>query len=273
MYDKNRFVVCVLVNGRIVRESPEGIVAIPLGTEYSIRLRNKNPRRAVAVVTIDGENVSSGGFVVSPNSFIDIERSADVQKRFLFVSACSEAAADFGKDGPNVPKGKIEVKFYFEKERYPQIFQLPRPAPKHPDTWYEVSNGWNNQPIRRRITDGGGGGTHQCNYMSKAGGQSHIQADNLLGMSLMDQSVGLSEQGVTVEGGYSSQQFYETHVDLESYPIATIVIQMVGDDKKARLTREVQKFAAEIQERERKLRDLDDLKRRVADMERELKGK
>ena len=126
MVYSNHFVMCVLVNGNVQKELANGQVSLPFGTEYSLRFRNKNSRRAVVKIYIDGENVSGGGYVVNANDHIDIKRHHDKDRSFKFVSLDSPDAQDFGKDGPNPDKvkGTIEARFYLEKER-PQYVPLP----------------------------------------------------------------------------------------------------------------------------------------------------
>ena len=55
MVYSNKFVMCVLVNGKPVEELANGEVQIPFNTEYVLRFRNKNDRRAVVKFWIDGE--------------------------------------------------------------------------------------------------------------------------------------------------------------------------------------------------------------------------
>jgi len=61
MVYSNKFVMCVLHHGHPLKELANGMVSLPFGAEYALRLRNKNNRRAVVKLFIDGENVSGGG--------------------------------------------------------------------------------------------------------------------------------------------------------------------------------------------------------------------
>lgn len=148
MVYSNHFVMCVLLRGEPVKEKSNGTVDIPFGSEYQLRLRNKNNRRAVVKIYIDGENVSGGGYVIEANSFIDIKRHHDKDRAFKFVSLDSAEAVDFGKNGPNPEKikGTIEARFHLEKERHVPLVQeihhhhhhdhiYPPPAPLKPSPW------------------------------------------------------------------------------------------------------------------------------------------
>lgn len=151
----NHFVMCVLVDGQPIQELANGVVTLPFGTEYALRFRNKNNRRAVVKIYIDGENVSGeGGYVIRANDYIDIKRHHDIDRSFKFVSLDSPDAVDHGKNGPNADKvkGTIEARFYLEKEAPPRpvvvdhhhhhyhdwyrpIVPRPQPFPYRP-YWY-----------------------------------------------------------------------------------------------------------------------------------------
>jgi hypothetical protein len=157
----NSFVVTICGCGNYADELSNGEVLLQFNTEYGIYLKNKNYRRAVAKIFIDGENVSGGGYIIPANQSITIYRHADIDKAFRFVSLTSKAAKAAGKSGPNPDKekGLVEVRFYLEKERlyhlqivrqdrYPYIKKEeqpwiePYPKPyKLPEIWCSSSDG------------------------------------------------------------------------------------------------------------------------------------
>jgi len=118
MVYSNKFVMAVLLNGEPQKELGNGVVKLPFGAEYTLRFRNKNSRRAVVKIYVDGENVSGGGYVIPANDFVDIKRHHDKDRAFKFVSLDSPDAIDHGKNGPNEDKqkGVIEARFFLEKE-------------------------------------------------------------------------------------------------------------------------------------------------------------
>lgn len=136
MVYSNKFVMAVLLNGLPQKELANGVVKLPFGAEYALRFRNKNNRRAVVKIYVDGENVSGGGYVVPANDHIDIKRHHDVDRAFKFVSLDSGEAVEHGKNGPNPDKmkGTIEARFYFEKER-PYVAPVQEIHHHHWD-WY-----------------------------------------------------------------------------------------------------------------------------------------
>lgn len=174
MVYSNKFVMCVLLNGQPQKELANGQVSLPFGAEYALRLRNKNDRRAVVKIYIDGENVSGGGYVVNANDYVDIKRHHDKDRAFKFVSLDSPDAVDFGKDGPNHDKvkGTIEARFYLEKKR-PEVVYRDVHHHHHHDHWlrrdvhHYHDNYYPPKPYQPYFTSGGGatcGGATSGNY-------------------------------------------------------------------------------------------------------------
>ncbi len=200
MYSKG-FVIAIVCQGKISQESKDGIVAIPFMSEYAIRLRNKNNRRAVAFVRVDDEPV--GNIVVNANSFVDLECPVDTRKNFKFVSADSGEAVDFGKnnktDGSN---GVIRVEWKLEREYQPPIYTQHFNSGNRPRNW------------------------HAGEHFNKGivGGQMRSAVPTSAGLGFMDDAAPRSE-GCTVEGRNSSQSFRNTHVDLEAGE--GVIIQLV----------------------------------------------
>jgi hypothetical protein len=88
MVYNNKFVVVVKAKGKILREQGD-IVYVPFGTEYTIMLKNLNTKRAVATVTVDGSNVTSGyKLIVEPGETFELEgfmRGQSVSHKFKFI--------------------------------------------------------------------------------------------------------------------------------------------------------------------------------------------
>lgn len=219
MVYNSQFVLCVLVNGHVQKELRNGTVKLPFGCEYGIRLRNKhNDRRAVVKIFVDGENVSGNGYIIPANDAIDIERHNDRDRAFKFVDLDSPEAVDAGKNGPNYDKekGVIEARFYLERER--KIY--------HPTT-----------PRRRRKTDPrrsirpvwiSKGDASKDVWISKGDVskdtyKSSTQDDqtSLLNFCSINPTVSSSdfvdfEDGCTVEGNATGQQFGCEYIDTET---------------------------------------------------------
>lgn len=110
----NGFVVGIKINDISVSESGNQVI-MPFNKEYSIFLKNRNSRRAVAKVYVDGEEVTkTGSLILNANSSLNLERyieDNDKGRKFKFVSLSNKEVQDKGDS----EKGFIEVRFRLEK--------------------------------------------------------------------------------------------------------------------------------------------------------------
>jgi hypothetical protein len=234
---QNRFVVCIIKDGTILKELENGSVPIPFGSEYKIRLRNKHNRRAVCKLYIDGENVSGGGFIIGANSHVDIERPADVARKFKFVSLDSEEAYDHGKNGPNFNKikGVICAEFALEKEYKQAHITLPYRPPYQPPYWdnirYGKSSSLRSKSIGSSLNERSLGElafdepeykSRGCDSLSLTSGTlDSFTPMNFCGgsasfsASLNNVTVAPLQDGATVEGSHSTQNFHSVYFDNE----------------------------------------------------------
>lgn len=213
-YD-NKFVLAVLHNGRVLRESNRGLVYIPYNGEYKVRLKNKHPfLRAKARVSIDGRSVSNlGDFILQAGETLDLERFLDHSmtdgNRFKFVPLSDGRVAD-PTDHNN---GLIKVEFYREISYVP-----PKIMP---------------YPIKSARCGSGPG--------TGVGGSSPTwvgeNLNNSVYVNWVDSSSTLTNSitpiadegaGATIEGGHSGQEFvYGDDFSTESYPV-TLTLQLKG---------------------------------------------
>lgn len=100
-------------SGANVRELDTGHVLARPGTVYRLRLRNYGPLYAVAAVAIDGRTITSGGLVLRPWSFTDLERPVDDGETGRFTVAAEGDEKVFGPDGgrDNDELGLIHASF------------------------------------------------------------------------------------------------------------------------------------------------------------------
>ena len=206
--------MCILVNGQIAKEFPNGTTLIPFGSEYTIRFRNKNFRKAVVKFTIDNEDASSGGYIIPGNDFIDIRRYAHKDVAFKFVDLNSPEAIDFGKnDNKDKNKGVIEAKFYLEKEIKYHTYNS-NPVYFHPQAYHQDIT----SPRRSKgMHSAGGSGMHSAGgsgsfgfgYCSNTTTTAYHQPLNTSGFD-----------GATVEGSQTGQSFNYQHINLENDYVA-----------------------------------------------------
>jgi len=242
MIYSNHFVMCVLVNGKPLKERVDGTVSIPLGAEYTIRFKNKNSRRAMVKFTIDNENASGNGYIIPAHQDVEIKRFADRDQMFKFVELNSDEAQLEGKNGPNHDgsKGVIEAKFYLEKAYTPPpipVYQ-PIPVPYPVPVWPKPHNPWNNGPyyndpyvpryattycsnsiggVARGMSAGGdtkGIVSHDCHV----GGAESMQMNFgcATPANYTPPATEALKEGVTVGGAASGQKFTTVYFDPEN---------------------------------------------------------
>ena len=198
-YRKN-FAVAIKQNGKILREIGE-VVKLPFGAEYSILLKNKDSRKAVAKVEIDGEDVLDGnGLIVEPYGSVELKgfmKGSKVRNRFKFIHKTEQIS---NYRGDRIDDGLVSVEFWFEKEEDLQV----TPLPIRPNPW---------------PTYGGG---NQVYYSSYAG-------NNIVGCGLgvtsaasLTKSASVDDNGITVKGAKTNQGFeYGSTKKLE--PTSTVI--------------------------------------------------
>ena len=114
------FAVEVVPSGSArVRELDSGHVLARPGTVYRLRLRNFGPLYCVAEVELDGRRVTSGGLVLRPWSFTDLERPIDEGEDGCFTVAAEGDETALGVDGgrDNDALGLIDARFRRELPR------------------------------------------------------------------------------------------------------------------------------------------------------------
>lgn len=124
---QNDYVLSIIHNGKPVREFAESgsrTCAVPFGSEYKIRLKNKTNKRAKAKVTIDGMSIMTHGdgcIVLHPNQTVDLERFVDdlnSGNRFKFISLDEGTQSGEIQDPTSQDNGVIKVEFYPEDDSW-----------------------------------------------------------------------------------------------------------------------------------------------------------
>lgn len=216
-YD-SQFVLCVLHDGSPVREI-NGKATIPFGSEYKIRLKNKDPGlRAKARVWVDGRKASGlGDFILNPGETLDLERFLDASltsgRRFQFVPL-SDSRVNDPTDSDN---GLIKVEFYREVSNFLDWQKTIVIDPVDP--WIP------SRPWTPRKGSGTGDGlpytwqTTNC-YNSNRSFTSSLASSKI--------AASPSSAGATVEGGHSGQSFaYGSDFSTDVFPV-TLILRLKG---------------------------------------------
>lgn len=231
---KDKFILSVIHDGHPVKETGPNYrreVAIPFGSEYRLRLKNKNDRACTARVFIDGKRVSQlGDFVIQAGSFLDLERFVDRSlssgNRFKFVSL-DHPSVD---DPSSSENGLIEVEFRLAKLEPVIINWIVQPSSGWGQStadwpYKEYGNGtvWRyyNDSVTANVSD-------NVSYSNDAGpvakSSFYCQSSPLKSKGVRS----LAEPGATVEGGHSNQDFHYTNLSVEDFPTAVLKLKIVG---------------------------------------------
>lgn len=214
---RQNFVVCIKVNGKILREFDSNTVLLPFGAEYSILLKNLDSRRAVVSISVDGTDIG-GQIVVEPNTGAEIERfiAGNLEKgyKFKFIEKTTEISEH---RGDNVEDGVIRVSYQFEQRKPQPIIREehhhhhhhhdhykgvpPWTPPASPIVWMSTSNPGGSAMYGATINDSArtmGFMEHDTPSMSMTFGSSATLPANT--------------NGITVNGDDSNQKFSTVYV-------------------------------------------------------------
>lgn len=230
---KNNFVVVVKSNGKILREN-NSTVAIPFSSEYSLLLKNLNSVRAMAKITIDGEDVTGGrNLILQPNSEISLERyikdgNLTSGNKFKFIEKTESIEKHRGN---KIDDGIIRVEFFSE------IVQQITITNNQKDWIYHPVNYPEHYPYPKYDHDYTFGSIIY-NQTSKIGINNH-QIFN--GATLTTPSHGIlrsactttqnNDKGITVAGSYSDQKFTNGGWFPTESNSTVITFQLVGELK------------------------------------------
>ncbi len=209
MMYKNNFVVVIKNKGSVLREK-NGCVMLPFGTEYSILLKNLDSRKAVANISVDGDDVLDGKRVIVPgNESVEIKgkmNGVQVKHHFKFIEKTREISEHRG-DRPD--DGLVRVEYWFEQECVqwlPPITLTSYTCDRRAKTtWYDGSS-------YSSLCNSGVGSydSVSCNYTN----------------SLTSGPIG--DDGITVQGSKTRQDFSYGYTRALEDTSHVIVIQLRG---------------------------------------------
>lgn len=237
MYN-NGLICSAKVDGKILREDQE-TVYIPFGSEFSLYFKNQESRAVVVKVEIDGTDVLDGDeLYISGNSTLDLERfmekgNNESGRRFRFIQK-TQKISEFR--GDKIDDGFIRIKYTFEKPR-PEY----NPRIRHP------------YGGRRRFEDNFLGGVRRRSkgiatpavmdsYSSdNTKGFRNVTCSSVGGMEMLGCSVDCqsfdsqeiqSDEGITVKGSKSDQQFRTVSCGPLEENSHTMILRLKGETKK-----------------------------------------
>jgi hypothetical protein len=233
MVFKDNFIAVVKCNGKIMREF-NGEVRLPFGSEYSILLKNKDSRKAVASVEIDGEDVMDGHrYIVPANSSVELRgflKGMTAKNKFRFIKKTKEISKF---RGDRLDDGLIRIEFWYEQKKDDPWLVYP--------TWHTFNINYDTKDI----SDWDGDSSYYVGGNTKglSGGFSAGSPVATTFCSNMSQTIShpTPDDGITVKGSNVNQQFcYGNIGDLENNS-SVIIIKLVGATKRNKKVVKVKK--------------------------------
>ena len=247
MYE-DRFVAVVMCDGKVLRER-DGVVSLPFGSDYGLRLKNLNSVRALVKVSVDGDDVLGGNDIVVPaNGATDLDgfmdASGNVRRRFRVVKNTEDHVRP---RGDRLDDGIVRVEFRFEKrppvvrhetvERtyidrrdwwgppwhpYPNPYPYPGLRPR-PSPWITWTAG-----RLSTYTPDCGGSTLATHTLEGSGGGPRATMCSLS----MPTSAGIApDEGITVKGAGADQRFTDVSVGPVEEASSVIAIRLRGETR------------------------------------------
>ena len=212
MYNQ-RFVAVIKSGGRILRERHNGTVYLPFGKEYSILLKNKDARKVLVDIEVDGKNVLNGHKLIMDGNetqeIMGIMKNMSVTNRFRFINKTKEIQ---NHRGDRIDDGLVRITYQFEEHKR-------RP----------VTINWCKTPYRPPYDS-----TDDTRY---TGDVLYTCSTNDIVGSVNDTAKGFSprsDEGITVKGSKVNSNYrYGDVGDLEP-SVYTIVLQLKGRTKKSK---------------------------------------
>ena len=249
MYCK-KFVAVVKVGGRILREfnnssiselESESSLLLPFGTEYSLMFKNLESRPARLRVWVDGQDVLSGyGILIAPGGSSELEGFMDargrVTNRFKFIQKTEQIVEH---RGDRIDDGMIRVEFQYEKAKAIHVDVIENhqqhhhhyndwpcwPRPWHPypppSPWITYGSNTAQQPSSR--------GSLACNA-SVGSPKAELMACAGSG-PVAECCAPRQDEGITVPGSVSGQQFGTGHIGQLEENAHVMVIRLRGTTK------------------------------------------
>jgi hypothetical protein len=210
---KNNFVVVIKSRGKILREK-NGCVMLPFGAEYSILLKNLDSKRAVASVSVDGDEVLDNCRIIVPeNNSVELKgkmKGNKVKHRFKFIEKTKQISKHRG-DRPD--DGLVRVEYWFEQDFDPTPWVIPLMSYTYTD--------------KCKFTDSNSYTTNGSNILGSYtnGGLENVTYS-------YNCSTPHGNDGITVQGSKTNQDFVEGTTWALELSSNVIVLQLRGYNKK-----------------------------------------
>ena len=218
MMYKNNFVAVIKCDGRNLRDDSSGSVYLPFGAEYSILIKNKDSRRALVDIEVDGQNVLNGHkLIVNGNETQEIKgfmRDMNVTNKFKFIHKTKEIQ---NHRGDRIDDGLVRIAYQFEEIKKPVIttyipptWTYYRDRPYNSDDWTVCGCGSRSSRMSSDV--------YTCSFSSSNSSISKSAAPK-------------SDEGITVKGSKVNQNYSYGSINNLEQEVYTIVLHLKGMTK------------------------------------------
>lgn len=214
MVHHNKLVAAIKVGGHVLRESKDNTVFLPFGAEYSVLIKNLDSRRIKFKLSIDGKDATDGTWlVVHPNSSLELERfvragNLNGGNRFKFIERTPAIEAH---RGVQLEDGLLRIEWFTERA----VVEVPRLNQTFPEWWWDwpppAPPEWPRYPRPRRPFMGGlyKSAERRSLHSDQSETPRASMSSGPSGSSGFERVVNFSDEGITVPGSESHQQFYQ----------------------------------------------------------------
>lgn len=220
---KNNFICVIKHNGKVLREI-DGEVHLPFNSQYSILLKNKDSRRSLVSIEVDGENVLAGkSLIINGNTSQEIKgfmRNMSITNRFKFIHKTKEIS---NHRGNRIDDGLVTISYTFEKEEIQPVTIIKKGGPwDWPDDPNPYPKPWP-------------GYYPDIKYCSSLTGDCGTKTKTTVAQVYSDDGItiqGYSDDGITVKGSKINQPYqYGDIGELETRSYV-ITLQLKGKTKR-----------------------------------------
>ena len=224
----NNFIAVIKCKGKIMRET-KGVVRMPFGSEYSILLKNKDSRTAVAKIEIDGKDVMGHRYIIPGNSTRELEgfmKGLKVTHKFKSIQKTKEIT---NFRGDRIDDGIVRVEFWYE-QKIDDVTPYILPETRFGSGNSNYKTDWTNNT--GSFT---GGSSFSCSndlyYYSNSGSKKCTKSlvDSLLTLPNIKPK---ADEVITVKGSKSNQRFNYGTVGVLENQSSVIIIRLKGAVKK-----------------------------------------
>lgn len=245
MVYKEEHAIAIIQDGKIVPEK-DGVVVLPYGSEYKIRLKNKSRIRSIADIYIDG-SIACKGIIVDEDRTVDLERyikpgdNMFAGNKFQLARLSHPGVADANDD----QNGMVEVRFYKERAK-PKKVEVEehhhhhhhdhghpwtpwQPYPWKVDVTWSTSHSDSKQYLCQTSMSDSAPSDYMCCD------RSPVHTKGIL-RSTESKISARSADGpaATVQGGMSTQRFTSESIDIDETKFTALSIQLRGVTKVTR---------------------------------------